>query len=369
MKKFHIALIVLFLAVITLPSVLVFAGNDRTFSDNENRMLQTAPKLSLDSIVSGDFQEKLTDYISDQFPARDTWTQLGTKIKKLAGFKDIGGAYLGQDGYYIEKITPEDVDENNLRRNLMLVSEFSEKNAELPLTLLLVPATGTVMTDKLPANAEMYDAKSIYETAASALPNAELPDLLTAMKQAAAQQQVYYRTDHHWTWYGAKTAYETLIPNGGNYDTGISPQLFSDSFLGTTYSKTLDASAAADSVYISPVSDKLTVTADGGEIELYNMAAANEKDKYKVFFGGNYGETVISGGCDNGKTLLIIKDSFANSLVPFLTADYQTIVMIDLRYYMGSANSLISERSVDEILFVCEMSSFANDKNLVKLGF
>lgn len=369
MKKFHIALIVLFLAVITLPSVLVFAGSDRTFSDNENRMLQTAPKLSFESIVSGDFQEKLTDYISDQFPARDTWTQLGTKIKKLAGFKDIGGAYLGEDGYYIEKITQEDIDGQNFKRNLTLVADFAAENADLPLTLLLVPATGTVMTDKLPANAEMYDAQSIYKTASEALPNAEFPDLLTAMKEASARQQVYYRTDHHWTWYGAKTAYETLLPNGGNYDTNVQPELFSDSFLGTTYSKTLDASAVADSVYISPVSDKLTVTADGSEIGLYNMAAANEKDKYKVFFGGNYGETVISGGCDNGKTLLIIKDSFANSLVPFLTADYQTIIMIDLRYYMGSANQLISERGVDEILFVCEMSSFANDKNLVKLGF
>ena len=99
------------------------------------------------------------------------------------------------------------------------------------------------------------------------------------------------------------------------------------------------------------------------------MTAAREKDKYKVFFGGNYGETTISGGCDNGKTLLVIKDSFANSLVPFLTADYENIIMLDLRYYMGSTQQLIKEKNVSEILFVCEMSSFANDKNMVKLGF
>ena len=117
------------------------------------------------------------------------------------------------------------------------------------------------------------------------------------------------------------------------------------------------------------MSDKLKVTADGKEIPLYDMSAAGEKDKYKVFLGGNYGETTIKGGCNNGKTLLIIKDSFANSLVPFLTADYENIIMLDLRYYMGSAKQLAADKGADEILFVCEMSSFANDKNMVKLGF
>ena len=97
--------------------------------------------------------------------------------------------------------------------------------------------------------------------------------------------------------------------------------------------------------------------------------AADGKDKYKVFFGGNYGQVVIKGGCDNGKTLLIIKDSFANSLAPFLTADYETIIMLDLRYSTGSAQSVIDENNVDDILFIQEMRSFSNDKSLIKLTF
>lgn len=365
MKKFHIALIAVFIAIITLPAVFVFAGTDKEFSENENRMLQTAPVLSLDNILSGSFQEKVTAYISDQFPARDTWTRLGTDVKKLAGFKDIGGAYLGKDGYYIEKITPDGVDEKNLSRNLSLISDFENANKDIPMTLLLVPATGTVMDDKLPAHAQMYDAEKLRDTASAALPDVNVPDLYTCLRENKSEQ-IYYRTDHHWTWYGAYAAYKLLLPEGA-YDA--SPELFADDFLGTTYSKTLDASATADKVYISPVPDNVTVTADGKQIPLYNTAAKNEKDKYKVFFGGNYGQTVITGGCNNGKTLLIIKDSFANSLVPFLTADYETIIMLDMRYYMGSAQSLIEESNVDEILFVQEMSSFSNDKNLIKLTF
>ena len=242
MKKFHIALIALFLAVIILPAAFVFAGEDRTFSDNENRMLQTAPKLTFDSILDGSFQNKITDYISDQFPARDMWTALGTDAKKLLGFKDIGGAYLGGDGYYMEKITHD-----------------------IPTTMLLVPATGTVMSDKLPEHARMYDAQKLYETVKAALPDASFPDLYAALTEAKASQQVYYRTDHHWTWYGAHTAYKTLLPDG-KYDA--SPELFAGDFLGTTYSKTLDAAARPDEVYISKVAGSVTVTADGKDIPL-----------------------------------------------------------------------------------------------------
>ncbi len=364
MKKLYITFIALFLAIIVLPAAFVFMGEDKSFSDNENRMLQTAPKLSTSEILSGRFQEKLTEYISDQFPARDVWTELGTQVKKAAGFKDIGGAYLGADGYYMEKITPNDVDGRKFATNLMLINDFAA-DCGVPTSVLLVPATGTVESDKLPAHAQMYDAESMYDTACALLSGAAVPDLYSVFRSNAAEQ-LYYRTDHHWTWYGAYAAYRELMPDGAY---SAQPELFSDSFLGTTYSKTLDPDTRYDEVYIAPVADSVKVTADGKDIDFYYTAAANEKDKYKVFFGGNYGQTNISGGCENGKTLLVIKDSFANSLVPFLTADYENIIMLDMRYYMGSAKQLVQAEGVDEILFVGEMSGLANDNNLVKLGF
>lgn len=364
MKKLYIAFIALFLVMIVLPSAFVFLGEDRSFSDNENRMLQTAPELRADDVMSGRFQEKLTDYISDQFPARDVWTELGTRVKKAAGFKDIGGAYLGSDGYYMEKITPEDIDERKFASNLAIINDFA-KESGVPASALLIPATGTVMSDKLPPHALMYDAEAMYDTARGLLNDVNVPDLYSALS-AIKDEQPYYRTDHHWTWYGAYAAYREYMPNGAY---NAQPELFCPDFLGTTYSKTLDPSAQKDSVYISPVADAVRVTADGKDMDFYYAEAKNEKDKYKVFLGGNYGETRISGGCDNGKTLLIIKDSFANSLVPFLTADFENIIMLDLRYYMGSARQLIEQEGVDELLFVGELSGIANDKNMVKLGF
>lgn len=366
MKKHYIIFIVLFAALIVLPAVWVFASEDISFSDNENRMLQTAPELSGETVLSGRFQDDLNEYITDQFPARDTWTALGSRIKVLSGMKDIGGAYMGKDGSYIEMITEDSVDKAKYMQNLALVNSFARRNPLAKTTLLLVPATGSVLTDKLPANAGAYDAEALLVMAKEALPGINVPDVYAELKEHS-HEYIYYRTDHHWTADGARIAYDCLMEGKGAYK-GL-PQLFTDSFLGTTYSKTLVSGAVPDEVYIPPVSSSLKVSADGSDIDFYYKDAAGEKDKYKVFFGGNYGQVTIRGGVENGKTLLIIKDSFANSLVPYLTADYENIIMLDLRYYMGSVQGLMAEENVTDILFVNEMSSFAKDTNIIKLTF
>ncbi len=367
MKKFYLIFICTFFAAIIVPTAVIFASADRDFSDNENRTLQTAPLFDLESVLSGDFQSELTDYLSDQFPLRDKLTALGTRAKKLLGYRDIGGAYLGSDGYYFEKITQNDVNEEKLVSNLELINAFSKQNSKIPSTALLVPAAGTVLREKLPKNAQMYDAQKLYSTAESTLSAVRLCDLYSLFCDNS-DDELYYRTDHHWTTCGgARLAYEAF--SNGKGACNMEPELYSDSFLGTTYSKTLDSAAQCDSVYLIPVSEGITVTADGEEVPFYDESTANEKDKYRVFLGGNHGLTVIDGGCDNGKTLLVIKDSYANSLVPYLTYDYETIVMIDLRYYMLSPQSIIDEMQVDEILYVFEMSAFSNDTNIVKLNF
>jgi len=366
MKKLYITFIIIFIAAIVLPSLWVFATPDKDFSDNENRMLQTRPELTAETILSGSFQDKLTKFISDQFPARDLWTESGTLIKKLIGFKDIGGAYLADDGYYFEKLPQEDFDTAKYKENLGHIESFAEKNSDRDCTVLMIPAASTVYPEKLPNNAKTYDYAAMFELAKSTLTSCDMPDIYGALS-ARKDEYIYYKTDHHWTTKGALCAYGLLTEGKGAYDGGL--ELFSDSFLGTTYSKTLDPRAECDSVYIAPVKGGIKVTADGKEMELYYTAAANEKDKYKVFFGGNHAQTLIEGGADNGKTLLVIKDSFANSLVPFLTADYETIIMIDLRYFNGSVQNIADEMDADEILFVYEASNIASENNIIKLTF
>ena len=96
------------------------------------------------------------------------------------------------------------------------------------------------------------------------------------------------------------------------------------------------------------------------------MAALEKKDKYELFLGGNYAKAVLRTGVENGKHLLLVKDSFANSLVPFLCGDYETITMVDLRYCREKIQPLADE--ADDVLVLYEITNFAADGNLFKLN-
>ena len=114
---------------------------------------------------------------------------------------------------------------------------------------------------------------------------------------------------------------------------------------------------------------KVTVEYDGTKHDsVYDESKLQTKDKYTVFFGGNYGEVVINTDSDSKKTLLVIKDSFANSMVPYLLDDYSRIIMVDLRYYRGNLQQEVEDNSVTDLLFLYEMSNFAQDNNLYKLN-
>ena len=182
---------------------------------------------------------------------------------------------------------------------------------------------------------------------------------------------LYYRTDHHWTLAGAYEGYRALMGKSCTF----AAEEVSDEFLGTLYSnvldfraeKTVDQGGSLDKVSIPVIKNKVRVVADGKEIELFDRDAIKEKDKYKIYFGGNYGITTIKAesSLQRGKKLTVIKDSFANTLVPLLVEDYDEIIMADMRYTSASIDLLTMES--DEILFLYQLSNFAGDTNIAKL--
>ena len=129
--------------------------------------------------------------------------------------------------------------------------------------------------------------------------------------------------------------------------------------------KKVSEGGSLDTIKIPVLAGKVQVTADGRDIGMFDMNALKEKDKYRVFFGGNYGITDIKSG-SNDRKLVVVKDSFANCFVPLLTEDYGEIVMIDMRYFSGNIDMIAKD--ADEILFLYELSNFAEDSNIAKLG-
>ena len=85
------------------------------------------------------------------------------------------------------------------------------------------------------------------------------------------------------------------------------------------------------------------------------------EEKYEVFFGGNFSRIVLNTTTLNGKKLLIFKDSFANCFIPLLTPHYETIVIIDPRYFTDDINDILSDTDFTDLLYLYNVNTFLED--------
>lgn len=345
--------------------LMILIRPEKIYSENENRNLHTFPSFSVSSLLDGTLQKELSNALTDQFPNRESWMAFGTRVKLLSGRKDIGDVYIGKDHYYFEKVTNHTIQTGNFKSNLSAVQNLAKTYPSLSVSMMLVPSSGVILSDKLPEYAAMYDSNKMYEIAAKSLSGICLinpSDFLR--KQYQTGKQIYYKTDHHWTSYGAYIGYQAFMKERGAYGEYRARKV-TDSFLGTLYSKTLDSHADADMIELPEISSGAEIKINGTPSRIYDKSKLQGKDKYQVFQGGNFGMVEING---TGKgTLLLLKDSFANSFVPYLTTDFEKIVMIDLRYYDGTVKNFLNTENIDQMLVLYELNNFALDNNLVKL--
>ena len=131
--------------------------------------------------------------------------------------------------------------------------------------------------------------------------------LLDSRQTLASVDDPYYHTDHHWTTMGAQAVYEQWAAATGHTARSYDLTLASDHFRGTLYSKVLLPDSVYDSVYYAPEITAESVVCDGEDGTLYDLSALEQKDKYELFLGGNYGKAVITTGVENGRHLLLVK--------------------------------------------------------------
>ena len=236
---------------------------------------------------------------------------------------------------------------------------------------MIVPRTVDVMASKLPSQFPKSYGSYEYEIIKQNIKETELISPLDYLKSCAENgEYVYYRTDHHWTTDGAYRAYETLAENFGfsaypkeYFDI----QCVSRDFYGTTYSKALLQGTVSDQIYLYRYTgdENIKVIYQNGSLSkssLYDFSVINEaqKDKYKVFLSGNTDLLLIRNENANRQKLLLIKDSFANSIIPFLSLHYD-IDVIDLRYYKGSVNDYIGKNKFDAVLLLYGVDTLCTD--------
>ena len=344
---------------------------DSAFSANENRYLKQAPRLTWDALMHGSYTADVETYTADQIVLRDVWMGAKSTLQQLTGKQDVGGVWLGEDGYYFAKMTEDDFNRPRYEKNLAAVKAFFDGNADKDCRILLAPTPCVVLYDKLPLglsldNGTVFDADQCYDTLLDLLGPQAIVTRWELREVGGGTQQVYYRTDHHWTTAGARVAYRVWAEATGHTARDYALTPVTDEFRGTLYSKVLLPGSAWDTVEVARDVEIVSMDCDGQVMHsLYVDSKLEQKDKYEVFMGGNYAKVTVDTGAETGRSLLLIKDSFANCFLPFLCADYDTITVVDLRYCRENMKDLAADCT--DVLLLYELTNFASDGNLYKL--
>ena len=367
-KIYYISISLAFLLILLCFVIANIINNDKEFSEIENRNLQEKPK-----ILSENYVEKLNSYMADQFFIREKLISFKSRIDLVLGKNKINNVYIGSDNQLFEefKITSND----DLFNKVDVINEFKKANEDLLVNFMLVPTATSILDDKLPLYAPVDDEiEYINNVKSYLLDDIKFIPIYDKLK-ANKNEYIYYKTDHHWTTDGAYLGYEAFCESTGIEATNkedFEKIIGSNDFYGSLSSKVGLFGLYKDklNIYIPKNSNMLVnyVMEQKKDTSLFNSDKLKHKDKYQVFLNGNHPLIEIETDKNLDKKILVIKDSFANNFVPFLTENYGNIFLIDLRYYTESINEFIKNNDINEVLFLYNVNTFNEDDSIFNLS-
>ena len=372
-KKYCIFITALFCAFIGVFLVANAVSPNRTFSEMENRNLEQLPTPSVKTLLSGEFMKDFETYTTDQFVGRDSWIGLKSSTERALGKQENNGVYFCDKDTLITRF--DQPDSQKVADNLTYVNNFVE-NVDIPVIFSLIPTQACIWADRLPAGAPNASQTDILNQAQAAVPGATWADLYTPLWEHR-DEDIFYRTDHHWTSLGAYYGYTGLAEALGFTPVSLdsyTETVRSTEFYGTVFSSSGVRWVKPDTISTYVPDTGITVTEHsydnkGNPIEiprsLYVESFLSVKDKYSMFLGGNQSLGVVKTPNTDKPKLLIIRDSYTDSVVPFLTPHYSEIHLIDLRYYKLSIQDYIEQNGIDQALVLYSVPNFVTDSNLL----
>jgi len=361
-KKTYLPLLIFFAAFIGVFTVFDFIKPSENFSEFENRYLKQRPKITWASLMDNSYTQSYEGYINDQFPLRNNWIDLKAKAEGLLLKIENNGVIYGKNNMLFEKFNS--LDSEQLEKNTEFVQNFAEGK---DVTLAIVPSAYEIYPENLPYGTTMVMQKKIIDDIYAHI-NAKTVDFFTPLKQNK-DKYIYYRTDHHWTTFGAYTGYLEFCKNKNL--TPVLDMKFAEvqDFYGTYFNKCKNLSIMPDIMKYPDITLKTTV--DGEKKDNYlDFSKFDERDKYAAFLHGNNGVTVLSSGEKRERErVLVIKDSFANCFVPFLAYNYDEVYVVDLRSFPKGLTELIETTEFDDILILYNFINFQSDTNLYRLKY
>lgn len=366
-------------------------------SENENRSLAKFPDLvnhtkmdkaenfgdvvgavKWDYITVRDedsWMDDFENYFSDHLAGREEWVRIRNQMEALAGKKEINGVYT-LENQLIQAF--KEYDQETVQKSIEAMNLFAKNHPDMQVSLMLAPTAQEIFSSEIPGYAGYLSEKSFIDECYKKMDGVSTVDCLSFLS-GHKDDYVFYRTDHHWTSLGAYYAYCAAAKTLGYSSYGLDSfniETASSSFRGTLYSKTLDNSITPDSIDYYMLSSgeptvKMTVYDGKKETEydsLYVRSFLEVKDKYSSFTGSNSPVVTIETDVGNGKNLLLVKDSYAHSLVPFLSKHFSKITMVDMRYINTDLNSLIDLDEYQQTMFMFNVVSFSSDLHLKKIS-
>lgn len=349
----------LLLAVSALTGLIV---PDRYYSEREKRTLTQKPQFTIVDFVSGNFSDELDQYLTDQVPLRDDWVTLKTYMELAVGKRESGGVYIGKDKYLMDKFTS--YSKKQLTANAAALAKLQKVLAEegISMDTILVPVAAQVLTDKLPDYAPVADYAAILQVLTDA--GVDTTDVFSALA-AHGSENIYYRTDHHWTSLGAYYTYcawRGVEPNADEW----TQEVLCTNFRGTTWNKVPLPTVPAEEITAWYKHEYHNVSCNGGEYKtnsIYERKYLSGSDQYAVFLNSNQARTIISDSGRSGK-LLLIKDSYGNTFSQFPAEDYAEVHVLDLRFFKGDVAEYAKENGITDTLVLYGAQNFVKDTNL-----
>lgn len=377
----------LLLSFIFVPGILAFnafalqSGDDPTYIALENRLATSPKKPTLASLLDKTFQSTLETALEDRIPFKSEAALVNAAVQRLPiaisarlyNFKAYPTYYGSQYAYESEQDAvvpfpaPIAVDlQESLINSTSAMNSVAADNPEIAVFYCEPPHQAYAPSNPL-LTLFSHEAD---DRLASQIIEGQLSSHITTIKLAPSDSsgETSYRTEHHWSMAEAYTGYRDILSVMDASAAPVSPEReirFDAPFYGS-YTRlglcmTNNPDSVSDIVY--PESS-LHIEIDGEEKTLEDLRhrslySNREWDpktftlRYEEYYHWNVGLIAITNeDIDSDRTLLIVGDSYSNSIERLFAENYKTVYCIDPRYYQETVPTFLQTHHVDDLLFL-----------------
>ncbi len=368
-------ILVIFFVFILIYSAMDILTPDIEFSEFENKYLQQKPKLTIDTLFNNEYTPKYEKYINEQFLLRNKWIDIKSRIEFYLGKTENNGIVYGKENYMFDKV--QTINKEQLNRNIENIKKFIEKYNNVNITFAIVPNSYEILKEKLPYGLKLFNqGEMIYDVynKLSVQSNVKVVDFIDALS-SHKDEYIYYKTDHHWTSLGAYYSYVELMKSLNKEYVKLEDLSSNEVewFLGTYFSKAKKFNSDYDKIIYYDINIEKMKIADKEYSDIYDYKKFKTRDKYAAFLYGNNDLTIITNKAsvdkENKSRILVFKDSFGNSFVPYLTYSYDEVYVLDLRFNSNKVSEIMGKYEFDDILIMYSANNFIEDINIVKIGY